>query len=44
MAKENTVLNAWHIRKKLIDEYMQYISFKRNANKVSVILDYVQYV
>ncbi|CAF1006794.1 unnamed protein product, partial [Didymodactylos carnosus] len=33
-AKENNVLIAWHSRKKLLDEYMQYISFKRNANKV----------
>ncbi|CAF5190436.1 unnamed protein product, partial [Rotaria magnacalcarata] len=37
--KEDTVLNAWHHRKKIIDEYLQYISFKRNTDKVFVWID-----
>ncbi|CAF1199006.1 unnamed protein product [Adineta steineri] len=37
--KEETVLNAWHYRKKIIDEYLQYISFKRNTDKVFVWID-----
>lgn len=37
--KEDTVLNAWHYRKKIIDEYLQYISFKRNTDKVFVWID-----
>ena len=38
-SKEDTVLNAWHHRKKIIDEYLQYISFKRNTDKVFVWID-----
>jgi hypothetical protein len=37
--KEDTVLNAWHHRKKIIDEYLQYNSFKRNTDKVFVWID-----
>jgi hypothetical protein len=37
--KEDTVLNAWHHRKKLIDEYLQYNSFKRNTDKVFLWID-----
>lgn len=37
--KEESVLNAWHYRKKIIDEYLQYISFKRNTDKVFVWID-----
>ncbi|UJR31800.1 hypothetical protein I4U23_019277 [Adineta vaga] len=37
--KEDSVLNAWHHRKKIIDEYLQYISFKRNTDKVFVWID-----
>lgn len=33
------MLNAWHHRKKIIDEYLQYISFKRNTDKVFVWID-----
>jgi hypothetical protein len=38
-SKEETVLNAWHYRKKIIDEYLQYNSFKRNTDKVFVWID-----
>lgn len=38
-SKEESVLNAWHYRKKIIDEYLQYISFKRNTDKVFVWID-----
>jgi hypothetical protein len=38
-SKEDTVLNAWHHRKKIIDEYLQYNSFKRNTDKVFVWID-----
>ncbi len=37
--KEETVLNAWHYRKKIIDEYLQYNSFKRNTDKVFIWID-----
>jgi hypothetical protein len=37
--KEDTVLNAWQHRKKIIDEYLQYNSFKRNTDKVFVWID-----